>query len=190
MVPDVAVRTVGVPVQAAMSVTWWSVKNKSECRCHQFNVQATRCSGDEEFGLITIRFYCCKDGPESDVVVDLVTGEDNHHVVGFGPLLVRQTVAADCSYQLIRGAGTVIDLQTVVLTLVRHLCTEVIEVELNVVPLRTKNSPDACCVVLIVSTGIKSRGLNGSGPIVIDIFVTAKWTRINCGVYVGRVPLK
>lgn len=123
-------------------------------------------------------------------MVDLVTGEDNHHVVGFGPLLVRKTVAADCSYQLIRGAGTVIDLQTVVLTLVRHLCTEVIEVELNVVPLRTKNSPDACCVVLIVSTGIKSRGLNGSGPIVIDIFVTAKWTRINCGVYVGRVPLK
>lgn len=51
MVPDVAVRTVGVPVQAAMSVTWWSVKNKSECRCHQFNVQATRCSSDEEFGL-------------------------------------------------------------------------------------------------------------------------------------------
>lgn len=139
---------------------------------------------------ITIRFYCCEDGSESDVVVDLVTGEDNHHVVGFGPLLVRQTVPADCSYQLVRSARTVIDLQTVVLTLVRHLCTEIIEVKLNDVSLRTENSPDTCCVVLIVSTRIKSWSFNGPGSIVIDVFIASEWTRIHCWVYISGIPLK
>lgn len=123
-------------------------------------------------------------------MVDLVTGEYNHHVVGFGPLLVRQTVPADCSYQFIRSARTVIDLQAVVLTLMRHLCTEVIEVELNDVSLRTENSPDTCCVVLIVSTRIKSRSFNGPGPIVINVFIAAEWTRIHCWVYVSGIPLR